>query len=146
MCFSTDKLKFIDMVNFLAPGYSYDKYLKAYGCNLQKGHFPYDYMDDVRKLDDCVLPQQAVFYSRLKNEGISDEDYALCQAVWHDNRMTTLRQFLVWYNNRDVVPFLEAIGKQFAFYIAIPVQRPSAEYVLHRLQSDEQRPARTRQR
>ena len=30
--------------------------------------------------------------------------------------MTTLRQFLVWYNNRDVVPFLEAIDKQFAFY------------------------------
>ena len=30
--------------------------------------------------------------------------------------MTTLREFLVWYNNRDVVPFLEAIDKQFAFY------------------------------
>ena len=116
MCFSTNKLKFLDMVNFLAPGYSYDKYLKAYGCNLQKGHFPYEYMDDVRKLDDCVLPPQAAFYSRLKNEGISDEDYARCQAVWHDNKMTTLRDFLVWYNNRDVVPFLEAIDKQFAFY------------------------------
>ena len=116
MCFSTDKLKFLDMVNFLAPGYSYDKYLKAYGCNLQKGHFPYEYIDDVRKLDDSVLPPQAAFYSRLKNEGISDEDYARCQAVWHDNRMTTLREFLVWYNNRDVVPFLEAIDKQFAFY------------------------------
>ena len=111
MCFSTDKLKFLDIVNFLAPGYIYDKYLKAYGCNLQKGHFPYEYMDDVRKLDDCVLPPQAAFYSRLKNEGISDEDYARCQAVWHDNRMTTLREFLVWYNNRDVVPFLEAIDK-----------------------------------
>ena len=116
MCFSTNKLKFLDMVNFLAPGYSYDKYLKAYGCNLQKGHFPYEYMDDVRKLDDYVLPPQAAFYSRLKNEGISDEDYARCQAVWHDNKMTTLRYFLVWYNNRDVVPFLKAIDKQFAFY------------------------------
>ena len=104
------------MVNFLAPGYSYDKYLKSYGCNLQKGHFPYEYMDDVRKLDDCVLPPQAAFYSRLKNEGISDEDYARCQAVWDDNKMTTLRDFLIWYNNRDVVPFLEAIDKQFAFY------------------------------
>ena len=30
--------------------------------------------------------------------------------------MTTLRDFLIWYNNRDVVPFLEAIDKQFAFY------------------------------
>ena len=116
MCLSTDKLKFLDMVNFLAPGVSYDKYLNAYGCELQKGHFPYEYMDNLRKLDDCALPPQAAFYSRLKNEGISNDDYARCQAVWHDNGMTTLRDFLVWYNNRDVTPFLDAIAKQAGFY------------------------------
>ena len=27
-----------------------------------------------------------------------------------------MRDFLMWYNNRDVVPFLDAIDKQFAFY------------------------------
>ena len=27
-----------------------------------------------------------------------------------------MRDFLVWYNNRDVVPFLEDLDKQFAFY------------------------------
>ena len=116
MCFSTNKLKFLDMVNFLAPGYSYDKYLTAYGCMQQKGHFLYEYMDNLRKLDDCVLPPQATFYSRLKNEGISDEDYARCQAVWHDNKMETLRDYLIFYNNLDVTPFLEAISKQFTFY------------------------------
>ena len=116
MCLSTDKLKIIDMVNFLAPGYSYDKYLKAYGCDLQKGHFPYEYMDDIVKLEDCDLPPQEAFYSRLNNEGISDEDYALCQVAWRDNQMKTMRDFLVWYNNRDVIPFLQAIDKQFAFY------------------------------
>ena len=78
MCLSTDKLKIIDMVNFLAPGHSYDKYLKAYGCDLEKGHFQYEYMDDIVKLEDFALPPQEAFYSRLKNEGISDEDYALC--------------------------------------------------------------------
>ena len=116
MCLYTDKLKFVDICNYLALGYSYDKYLTAYGCELQKGHFPYEYMDNLRKLDDCALPPQAAFFSRLNNEGISDADYARCQAVWHDNGMTTLRDFLVWYNNRDVIPFLEAIAKQFAFY------------------------------
>ena len=30
--------------------------------------------------------------------------------------MTTLRDFLVWYNNRDVVPFLQAVDRQFDFY------------------------------
>ena len=116
MCFSTKKLKFLDIINLLAPGYNYDKYLKAYGCELQKCHFPYEYMDGIGKLEDGALPPQEAFYSRLKNEGISDEDYARCQAVWRDNGMKTMHDFLVWYNNRDVVPFLDAIDKQFAFY------------------------------
>ena len=30
--------------------------------------------------------------------------------------METLREYLIWYNNRDVTPFLDAIAKQAAFY------------------------------
>ena len=116
MCLSTDKLKFVDICNYLAPGFSYDKYLKAYGCAQQKGHFPYEYMNDLCKLEDRALPPQSAFFSRLTSEGISDTDYAACQAVWRDNRMTTMRDYLIWYNNRDVEPFLEAIAKQATFY------------------------------
>ena len=116
MCFSTNKVRFLDVTNFLAPGVSYEKYLKAYGCSVQKGHFPYEYIDDLKKLEEHFLPPQAAFFSRLKNEGISDTDYALCQEAWRNNRMTTMRDFLVYYNNRDVVPFLECIDQQFAFY------------------------------
>ena len=116
MCFSTNKLRFLDIKNYLAPGVSYEKYLKAYGCSVQKGHFPYEYIDDLRKLKEHSLPPQAAFFSRLKNEGISDTDYALCQEAWRSDQMTTMRDFLVFYNNRDVVPFLEAIDQQFAFY------------------------------
>ena len=116
MCLSTDKLKFVDICNYLAPGVSYAKYLTAYGCELGKGHFPYEYMDGIGKLEDRALPPQAAFFSQLKNEGISDTDYAACQAVWRDNGMETLREYLIWYNNRDVTPFLDAIAKQAAFY------------------------------
>ena len=116
MCLSTDQLKFLDMINYIAPGFSYDKYLKAYGCEVTKGHFPYEYMDRLERLDDIALPPKEAFFSRLKNEGISDEDYASCQEAWRANGMTTLCDFLVWYNNRDVVPFLQATDRQFAFY------------------------------
>ena len=116
MYLSTDQLKFLDMTNYLAPGFSYAKYLKAYGCEVTKGHFPYEYMDRLERLDDTVLPPKEAFFSRLKNEGISDEDYVSCQEAWRDNGMTTLRDFLVWYNNRDVVPFLQAVDRQFDFY------------------------------
>ena len=70
MCFSSRKLTFLDIINLLAPGYSYDKYLKAYGCELQKGHFPYKYIDGIGTLEDRALPPQEAFYIRLKNEGI----------------------------------------------------------------------------
>ena len=116
MCLYTDKLKFLDICNYLAPGFSYAKYLTAYGCAQQKGHFPYEYMNDLCKLEDHALPPQSAFFSRLTSEGISDTDYAACQAVWRDNRMTTMRDYLIWYNNRDVEPFLEAIAKQATFY------------------------------
>ena len=116
MCFSTTNLKFLDVTQYLAPGVSYDKYLKEYGCELQKGHFPYEYMDDLHKLEDRALPPQAAFFSRLKNEGISNDDYARCKSVWRDNGMETLREYLIWYNNRDVTPFLDAIAKQAGFY------------------------------
>ena len=116
MCLYTDKLKFLDICNYLAPGFSYAKYLTAYGCAQQKGHFPYEYMNDLCKLEDHALPPQSAFFSRLTSEGISDTDYAACQAVWRDNRMTTMRDYLIWYNNRDVEPILEAIAKQATFY------------------------------
>ena len=156
MCLSTDKLKFIDMVNYLAPSYSYDKYMKAYGCELEKGHFPYEYMDDLLKLDDRALPPQEAFYSRLKDEGISDEDYALCQVAWRDNRMKTMRNFLVWYNNRTLPPsyrqtvrllpttehqYVQRWHKRSWTDIALSLQQSSVEDLLHRVQQDEQRSA-----
>ena len=73
-------------------------------------------MDDLLKLDDRALPPQEALYSRPNNEGISDEDYALCQVAWCNNGMRTMRDFLVCYNTRDVIPFLQAIDKQFALY------------------------------
>ena len=140
------------MTNYKAPVFNYEKYLKAYGCEVTKGHFPYEDMDCLERLDDSVLPSKEAFFSRLKNELISDEDYASCQDAWRDNAMTTLREVLVWYNNMDVVPFLQAIDRQFAFYqqrcvrhvqaryqctwsdLALPVQRPSREDLLYHLQ------------
>ena len=95
MCLYTDKLKFVDICNYFAPGVSYARYLKAYGCELGKGHFQYEYMVDLQKLEDRVLPPQAAFYSRLKNEGFSNDDYARCQAVWRDNGMETLREYII---------------------------------------------------
>ena len=66
MCLLTDKLTFLDMTNYIDPGFRYDKYLEAYGCEVTKGHFLYEYMDCLTRLDDTVLPPKEVFFSRLR--------------------------------------------------------------------------------
>ena len=115
-CLQTDELNWIDVLNFLAPGFSYAQYLKAYGCIAAKGFFPYEWVDSLDKLDFTELPPQESFYSSLNDEGISDENYKICQSAWIDEGMETFKDFLVWYNNLDVTPFLDALAKQCDTY------------------------------
>ena len=42
---------------------------------LRKGVYPYDYVDGPAKLEKTQLPPKQEFYSKLYEEGISDEDY-----------------------------------------------------------------------
>ena len=82
MCLKTLHLRFLDVTNFLAPGFSYDKFLKAYECPQTKGFFPYQWLDSLEKLEHPSLPPHEAFFSTLKNKNISDEDYQYCQQVW----------------------------------------------------------------
>ena len=36
--------------------------------------------------------------------------------AWNNNNMKTFKDFLEWYNNLDVIPFVEAIEKMKVFY------------------------------
>jgi len=116
MCIKTEALKFLDITNYLAPGFSYSQFLKAYGCTEEKGFFPYEWMTSLEKLNVSQLPPHEAFYSTLKNGNISTEEYHLCQRVWEDNNMTSMKEFLTWYNNKDVEPMLEAIEKMYLYY------------------------------
>ncbi len=106
----------MDASHFLAPGTSYAKLLKAYLVEEDKGVFPYEWFDTFDKLDHPCLPPQEAFFSQLKNQGISDEEYKQCKQVWSELAMTTFRDFLVWYNNLDVAPFVVAIQRLQKFY------------------------------
>ena len=63
---STKKLLFLDMVNFLAPGFSYSKYLAAYKVPETKGFFPYEYFKDLSQLDETELPPKMSSIAHLK--------------------------------------------------------------------------------
>ena len=117
-CIQTGEFKFVDIINFISPGFSYNMYLKAFGCSQEKGFFPYEYIDDISKLNDTTLPPHSAFYSTVKNSNISTEEYAYCQLVWKKKNMSSMTDFLRWYSFLDVTPFLEAIEKQSEIYKA----------------------------
>ncbi|KAJ8020607.1 hypothetical protein HOLleu_40243 [Holothuria leucospilota] len=115
MSVKSKHLLFLDVVNFIAPGFSYDAFLKAYECSQSKGFFPYEWIN-FENLADTSLPPYEAFYSDLKKSNITADEYAYCQQVWEQENMQTMKDFLTWYNNRDVVPFLEALEKMAQFY------------------------------
>ena len=65
-CISTTHFKILDIVNYLAPGISYDGFLKAYGTSMLKSYFPYEFFDSVEKLNMKSFPPYNAFFSTLK--------------------------------------------------------------------------------
>lgn len=59
---------FLDIINYLGPSTSYDNWVKAYGCTVEKSWFPYEWFDSPGKLDYPGLPDYPVWYSRLRKK------------------------------------------------------------------------------
>ena len=56
----------------------------------RKGVYPYEYMDNWKKLEEISLPRKDAFYSRLNMKGISDQDFEHTQQVWNNMEKKTL--------------------------------------------------------
>ena len=70
---------------------------------MKKGVYPYDYIDCLEKLNETQLPPKSVFYSKLNDAEISDEDYAHAQTVWKEFGCKTTRRYHTLYNICDVL-------------------------------------------
>ena len=112
------ELRFIDSFKFM--GSSLDslsknltkdqfKNIKSYYSNKQldllirKGVYPYDWVDSINKFSETQLPPIESFYSKLNDEGISDEDYLHAQKVWKVFKCETFRDYHNIYNVSDVL-------------------------------------------
>ena len=112
MFLSLPQFKFLDIKNYLAPGLSYDAWCRAYGCELQKLAFPYEWFDSFDKLNHKGPVKYEEFYSFLKGEiTISQEEYQNFCDEFSKRGCATMKDWLKEYNLADVKPFIEALEK-----------------------------------
>ena len=112
MFLSTPNFKFLDIKSYLAPSLSYDAWCRAYGCELQKLSFPYEWFDSFKKLNHIGPVKYEEFYSSLKGGiTISQEEYQNFCDEFHKRGCVTMKDWLKEYNLADVEPFIEALEK-----------------------------------
>ena len=102
------KIRFIDSYKFMAasldnlvnnlPKDAFNNIKRHYAEDklsllTRKGVYPYEYMDSLEKLKETKLPPKEAFYSRLSDEGISDEDYQHARKVWQTFEMKNLKDY-----------------------------------------------------
>ena len=110
---SVGKLKFVDSCNMLKGSLSnlathhilnkgdltiVKESLKQYSaesqnllCSMGKQFSPYEYLDNVEKLQETSLPPISEFYSSLTDSHISLADYQHAQSVWDKTGCKTLQ-------------------------------------------------------
>ena len=98
------EIRFIDSFKFMAT--SFEKLVnnlpkddftnvKRYYKNdkrelvTRKGVYPYEYMDTPEKVKETQLPAKDTFYSRLNDEGITDENYATLEKFGKPSKCET---------------------------------------------------------
>ncbi|XP_056645117.1 uncharacterized protein LOC130450634 [Diorhabda sublineata] len=69
----------------------------------RKGVFPYDYIDNVDKLNETNLPPIKCFYNRLNDEGISKEKYEHAQNICNMFNIKSLGEYSDLYMKTDII-------------------------------------------
>ena len=122
MSFSIGDLKFIDSFQFMSASLEklvenlYDKddkyknfkfmksiYPEHYDLLCQKGVYPYEWVNDISKLDHVGLPPRESFYSSLKQESINQDEYDHAQNVYNTLGCKTFKDYHMAYLNSDVL-------------------------------------------
>ena len=70
---------------------------------LRKGVYPYEYMDSFEKFEEPELPPKDQFYSTLKKEHVTNEDYEHAQLVFNKFAMSSLGEYHDIYLKTDVL-------------------------------------------
>ena len=113
----TSGFRFLDIMNYLGPGTSYEKWVKAYDCKVTKSWCPHEWFDKLEKLDYPGLPDYLHWYSKMKGDFLLKlSEWKACKKLFREKGMKTFKDWVRYYNNLDVAPGLEALEKMRNFY------------------------------
>ena len=103
MCSSLDSL-----IDNLACGnnkfFGFKDYNESqYKLLIQKGIYPYEYMDDWDKFRETVLPPKEAFYCKLTMAVVNEEDYKHAHRVWAEFGINNLGEYHDLYLHMDVI-------------------------------------------
>ena len=74
---------------------------------LRKGVYPYEYMDDWKKLNETSLPEKVGFYSHLTMKDITDADYTRAKRFCKDFEIKNLGEYDDFYFQSDTLLLAE---------------------------------------
>ncbi|KAK3719348.1 hypothetical protein QZH41_000526 [Actinostola sp. cb2023] len=103
--------RFLDIINYLGPGISYDKWTKAYECTLEKSWLPYEWFDSPEKHDFPGLPDYPAWYSRLKGcYGLKLSEWRACKRLFKERGMRTFGDWLRYYTEKGIDILKDAVS------------------------------------
>ena len=91
----------------LSKGYSLNTVQKC----LRKGVYPYEYMDDMKKLKESKLPSHQFFYSNLKDSNISQDDFEFAKELFEEAGCKSIENYMHLYLLCDVYLLTEVFLK-----------------------------------
>ena len=69
----------------------------------EKGVFPYEYLDSFEKLKETKLPKHEDFYSTLRLESVTQNEYLHAKKVFKQHNCKTIEDYLILYLKTDVL-------------------------------------------
>ena len=122
------ELRFIDSIKFMSSSLDFLVNNLARGgheffgfqssnshqCKLliQKGIYPYEYMDSWDRFKETSLPSIKRFYSNLNMHGVSDTDYEHACSVWREFGIRNMGEYQDLYLRTNVI-LLANVFKSF---------------------------------
>jgi predicted NAD-dependent protein-ADP-ribosyltransferase YbiA (DUF1768 family) len=135
--------RMLDIINYLAGGTSYSKFLKAFDIKDSKYVFPYTYVDSFEVLSEKELPpfNHICWYSELRDCNLLGEEYEQWKKTgqkgeppptaiekyqqilndWEKKGWQNMGDYLLFYNSQDVEPFVKAARKLQKLYFSLGV-------------------------